>query len=106
MADPDVRNPVAFLEALLALEWPGRAVCVTPAPFDPVEAPPLDDPRSFDVLDVVVGPHPDDTVFAHFRITLAAHLRRQDWIGAASIMLVTARQTFHEFQRAAEARKA
>jgi hypothetical protein len=100
-----VRNPTAFFERLLELEWPERAVCVTPAPFDPVDAAPLNDPRSFDVLDVVVGPHPDDTAFANFRIIVADHLRRQDWIGAASIMLVTARQKLREFRRAAEARQ-
>jgi hypothetical protein len=107
-----VRNPTAFFEKLLELEWPDRSVAVTAAPFDPVDAAPLDDPRSFEVLDVTVGPElprgaelPGDTAFAHFRIVLADPLRRHDWVGAASILLVTARQKLEEFRRAAAAHK-
>lgn len=101
----DVHNPCAFFEKRLEQEWPGRSVAVTPAPFDPVEPAPLDDPRSFEVLDVTVGPLPEDTAFVHFRIPLVDHVRRQDWDGAALLMLVTARQKFQEFRRAAEARE-
>lgn len=94
------RNPTQFFERLLELEWPERAVCVTPAPLDPVEAAPLDNPAAFDVLDVVVGPHIDDPAFVAFRIdTIAAFIRRRDWVTAAAILLSTARQKFAEFRR-------
>jgi len=103
MAAKDVlmtRDPTMFFERLLELEWPGRAVAVTPAPFDPVEAAPRDKPRSFEVLDVVIGPVPGDNSFASFRIIVAEHLRRHDWIGAASLMLVTARAEFTHWPNA------
>jgi hypothetical protein len=98
-----VPNPTAFLEKLLELEWPGRAACVTPAPLDPVEAAPLDDLRSFDVLDVLVGPLPEDPSFAFFRVIIAPQVRQHDWPGVAAIVLVEARQRFKDFVRAADA---
>lgn len=98
--DDTVRNPTAFLERLLELEWPGRVTCVTPAPFDPVEAAPVDDPRSFEVLDVTVGPHPEDPAFAFFRLIVAEPLRRGDWPGLASLVLTRAREKLDDFRHA------
>jgi hypothetical protein len=102
MTTPDVRDPTAYLEKLLELEWPGRPVTVTPAPLDPVEAPPHDDPRAFDVLDVLVGPRTDgapDSRFATFRIVVADYVRRRDWIGAGCIVLEAARKSLTAAQR-------
>lgn len=91
----------AFCEALLMLEWPGRRVAVTPAPFVETIQEACDalgirlDGR--DVLDVSVGPLGDaDPSFVCFRVVVREHVINRDWPAVASCVLEKAR---HDFAR-------
>ncbi len=89
-----------FCEALLRLEWPGRRVAVTPAPFIDAIQEACDaigvqiDGRG--VVDVSVGPGSRDVVsaFVCFRVTVRDHVARRDWPAMAALILERARQDF------------
>lgn len=77
-----------FCEALLRLDWPGRRVSVTPAPLADLAA---DFVEVRGVVDVSVGPLPDDPAWASFRVVVQDEVARREWVVAAAVLLETAR---------------
>lgn len=88
---PPVDAFCTFCEALLRLDWPGRSVAVTPAPLSDLAAEAID---VRGVLDVTVGPLPDDPAWASFRVVVQDEVARREWAVAAAVLLETARGEF------------
>jgi len=84
-----------FLEALLRLEYPGRRVAVTTAPF--VDGLPEEVICRLDgsgVVDVLIGALQDDAAWASFRCVISTEVQVRNWPAAATIVLQRARREF------------
>lgn len=93
------RAACEFFEALLKVEYPGRRVAVTPAPFS--DDLPEDVSVQLDgsgVLDVTVGARDDDPAWACFRCAVQFEVTRRDWLAAARILLDEAKRAFEDFR--------
>lgn len=89
------RAVLEFLEALLKLEYPGRRVAVTPAPFsDDLPAEVIGQIDGSGVLDVTIGPFDSHPAWAAFRCTVQPEVSRGDWPEAARVLLERAREAF------------
>lgn len=89
----------AYCEALLKLEWPGRRVVVTPAPFHDAIAVACDalgfKPDARGVVNVGIGPlSEDEPAFVCFRMVVTDEVSRRDWPGVANLLLARARDDF------------
>lgn len=96
---PEEQAFFTYCEALLKLEWPGRRVAVTPAPWhDAIEmaCEALGfKPDSRGVVDVGIGPLSDsEPAFVCFRMNVADEVSRRDWSGVADLLLKRARDDF------------
>jgi hypothetical protein len=89
------RAVLDFFEVLLKLEYPGRRVAVTPAPFsDELPAEVIGQIDGSGVLDVTIGPLDSHPAWAAFRCTVQPEVSRGDWPEAARLLLERAREAF------------
>ncbi len=89
------RAVLDFFEVLLKLEYPGRRVAVTPAPFsDDLPAEVIGQIDGSGVLDVTIGPLDGNPAWAAFRCVVQPEVSRGDWPEAARVLLEKARETF------------
>jgi hypothetical protein len=96
---PSNRDFYAFCEALLKLEWPGRRVAVTPAPYLDNVAAACDalglelDARG--VVDVTIGSLSEsEPAFVCFRLVVRDEVSRKDWPAVAAALLERGRHDF------------
>lgn len=94
---PPATNPeeaaLEFFESLLRVTYPGRAVAVTPAPL-PEGMVPAEGFDGSGIVDVTIGPLPDEPMWVSFRCNVLETVTQKDWPAAAHVLRTAVAEQF------------